>query len=187
MKRIYLFLFIVLLSSMTNYSYSNSNYYRNIDITSRFGYAYNYDAFTYGISLYYRNYHSIGITAGFDGYHIPHGTIITPEGNEIQTSKCPLPLWDCRIGLTTEGDYTSIALGAIIGKTNVSDTGNEAVADLSKNMWHLHNPQNHGVYGGFITILIPTQYCIGFNIDIALTNKTGVNITAGLNYQIPVK
>ena len=47
----------------------------SVGILTRFGYAFNYDAFTYGVSIYYQWSRIAGITAGFDGYYIPNKQI----------------------------------------------------------------------------------------------------------------
>ena len=44
----------------------------SVGLLTRFGYAFNYDAFTYGVSFFYQWSRIAGITAGFDGYYIPN-------------------------------------------------------------------------------------------------------------------
>ena len=43
------------------------------------------------------------------------------------------------------------------------------------------------MYGGFITFVLPVSKHFGFNIDFAVTNKTGFNVGMGINATIPIK
>ena len=68
-------------------------------ILTRFGYAFNYDAFTYGVSIFYQWDRLCGITAGFDGYYIPNKLIYRTLSNDtVPSGTFSLPLWDVRAG-----------------------------------------------------------------------------------------
>lgn len=151
-------------------------------VITRAGYAFNYDAVTYGASLVYKSDHFIGVTAGFDGYYIPNKRFLTQQGDTISSNLFKLPLWDVRAGLIL-GPY--FAIGALCGKTNIGDTGD--LIDMRKNAWVIDNSQSNVMYGGFITFILPISKYLGFNLDFAITNKTGFNIGGGINLTIPVK
>ena len=53
-------------------------------VITRFGYAFNYDAFTYGASLLYHFDGSLGVTVGFDGYYIPNLYTEISDGTFVQ-------------------------------------------------------------------------------------------------------
>ena len=151
---------------------------------TRFGYAFNYDAFTYGASLFYQWNSVIGVTAGFDGYYIPRKRIERLEycHDTIPSSLFAMPLWDIRAGLMIS---KYVMFGVVMGKSNVEDYPD--LINLSKNMWHEDDQYNRMMYGGFVTLLLPISKHFGFNLDLAMTNKTGFNIGAGFNITVPIR
>jgi hypothetical protein len=141
-------------------------------ILTRFGYAFNYDAFTYGVSIYYQWSRIAGITAGFDGYYIPNKQIYrTLQNDTVSSSMFALPLWDIRAGFTISKYFL---FGAMLGKSNIGDTEN--LINMRQDAWFINNSQSNFMYGGFITFVLPVSKHFGFNIDLAVTNKTGFNI-----------
>ena len=150
---------------------------------ARFGYAFNYDAFTYGLSIYYQWNRLCGITAGFDGYYIPYKYIHRTLPNDTVSSNVfILPLWDVRAGFMLSRYFL---FGAMLGKTNVGDASN--IIDLRHDAWFINNKESNFLYGGFVTFVLPVSKHFGFNIDFAVTNKTGFNVALGLNATIPIK
>jgi hypothetical protein len=152
-------------------------------ILTRFGYAFNYDAFTYGVSIFYQWSRIAGITAGFDGYYIPNKQIYrTLQNDTVSSSMFALPLWDIRAGFTISKYFL---FGAMLGKSNIGDAEN--LINMRQDAWFINNSQSNFMYGGFVTFVLPVSKHFGFNIDLAVTNKTGFNIGAGINATIPIK
>lgn len=150
-------------------------------VITRFGYAFNYDAFTYGASLLYHFDGSLGVTVGFDGYYIPNLYTKISDGALVKITDYKMPLWDLRAGLML-GRY--VALGGLCGKWMI-DNPNEI--DMKENMWFVSDKDSKVMYGGWLTFLLPIGRYVGLNIDFAVTNKTGFNVAAGFNVTIPVK
>lgn len=150
-------------------------------VITRFGYGFNYDAFTYGASLLYHFDGIFGVTAGFDGYLIPKKFVETSSGTNVAISNYSLPLWDVRAGLLI-GRY--LGAGVLCGKWMID---NPNVINMRENAWFTSNKDSKVMYGGWVTFILPISKHIGFNIDFALTNKTGFNIGGGVNIIIPVK
>lgn len=160
---------------------NNPNSYAGV--ITRFGYAFNYDAFTYGVSFFYQWSRIAGITAGFDGYYIPNKLAYrTIQNDTVSTSAFSLPLWDIRAGFMITRYFL---FGAMLGKTNVGDASN--LLNLRHDAWFAPNKESNFLFGGFVTFVLPISKHFGFNIDFAVTNKTGFNVGAGINVTIPVK
>ena len=154
-------------------------------ILTRFGYAFNYDAFTYGVSIYYQWSRIAGITAGFDGYYIPNKQIRRTFQNytdTVSSSMFSLPLWDIRAGFMITKYFL---FGGMLGKTNVGDA--ETIIDMRQDAWFANDSQKNFMYGGFVTFVLPVSKYFGFNLDFAVTNKTGFNVGLGVNATIPIK
>lgn len=207
MKKILIFTLLVLMISMStfaeNYSHSavygqsqetyyldrrlaerqKSNEPTTAGVLTRFGYAFNYDAFTYGVSIYYQWSRIAGITAGFDGYYIPNKQIYrTLQNDTVSSSAFSLPLWDIRAGFMITKYFL---FGAMLGKSNIGDAEN--MINMRQDAWFINNSQSNFMYGGFITFVLPVSKHFGFNLDFAVTNKTGFNVGLGLNATIPIK
>ena len=150
-------------------------------VITRFGYAFNYDAFTYGASLLYHFDGSLGVTVGFDGYYIPNLDTKISDVALVKIIDYKMPLWDLRAGLML-GRY--VALGGLCGKWMI-DNPNEI--DIKENAWFVSDKDSKVMYGGWFTFLLPIGRYVGLNIDFAVTNKTGFNVAAGFNVTIPVK
>ena len=150
-------------------------------VITRFGYAFNYDALTYGASLLYHFDGSLGVTVGFDGYYIPNLYTEISDRTLVKITDYKMPLWDLRAGLML-GRY--VALGGLCGKWMI-DNPNEI--DMKENAWFLSDKDSKVMYGGWFTFLLPIGRYVGLNIDFAVTNKTGFNVAAGFNVTIPVK
>jgi len=148
----------------------------HVGLITRFGYGFNYDAFMYGFSLLYHWEGLLGITAGFDGYSF--NKVMTKDGNVYQTNG--LPLWDVRLGFEL-GRY--FVFGGLIGKFTVDVPGEIKMKD---DAWFC-NDDGTLMYGGFVTFILPVSKYFGFNIDLAVTNKTGFNIGLGINATFPIK
>ena len=152
-------------------------------ILTRFGYAFNYDAFTYGVSFYYQWSRIAGITAGFDGYYIPNKQIYrTLQNDTVSSSMFSLPLWDIRAGFMITKYFL---FGAMLGKSNIGDAEN--MINMRQDAWFINNYQSNFMYGGFITFVLPVSKHFGLNLDFAVTNKTGFNVGLGVNATIPIK
>ena len=152
-------------------------------VLTRFGYAFNYDAFTYGVSIYYQWSRIAGITAGFDGYYIPNKQIYrTLQNDTVSSSMFSLPLWDIRAGFMITKYFL---FGAMLGKSNIGDTDN--MINMRQDAWFVNNSQSNFMYGGFVTFVLPVSKHFGFNLDFAVTNKTGFNVGLGVNATIPIK
>ena len=152
-------------------------------VLTRFGYAFNYDAFTYGVSIYYQWSRIAGITAGFDGYYIPNKQIYrTLQNDTVSSSIFSLPLWNIRAGFMITKYFL---FGAMLGKSNIGDAEN--VINMRQNAWFVNNSQSNFMYGGFVTFVLPVSKYFGFNQDFAVTNKTGFNVGLGVNATIPIK
>ena len=152
-------------------------------ILTRFGYAFNYDAFTYGVSFYYQWSRIAGITAGFDGYYIPNKQIHrTSQNDTVSSSMFSLPLWDIRAGFMITKYFM---FGGMLGKTNVGDASN--LLNLRNDVWFVDNKESNFMYGGFVTFVLPISKYVGLNLDFAVTNKTGFNVGMGVNATIPIK
>lgn len=162
-----------------NDSHSENNSYAGV--VTRAGYGFNYDAFTYGASLVYHFENSLGVSLGFDAYHIPNKYTTTSDGTEVQLSYVNLPLWNIRAGLLI-GKYFSI--GALAGKWTID---NSNYINMKQNAWFINNSDSKAIFGGWATFILPLGKYFGFNLDLAVTNKTGFNIGAGINLTIPVK
>ena len=150
-------------------------------LITRFGYGFNYDAFTYGVSVLYHFDGSLGVTVGFDGYYIPNMYTEKSDGTLAKITDYGLPLWDIRAGLML-GKYISI--GGLCGKWTIDKPN---VINMKENAWFVSNKESKVMYGGWLTFLLPISKHLGLNIDFAVTNKTGFNIGAGFNVTIPVK
>lgn len=152
-------------------------------ILTRFGYAFNYDAFTYGVSFYYQWSRIAGITAGFDGYYIPNKQIHrTLQKDTVSSSMFSLPLWDIRAGFMITKYFM---FGGMLGKSNIGDT--ETMIDMRQDAWFVDNKESNFMYGGFVTFVLPISKYVGLNLDFAVTNKTGFNVGMGVNATIPIK
>ena len=152
-------------------------------LLTRVGYAFNYDAVTYGVSLFYQWGKVGGITAGFDGYYIPNKIIYrTLENDTVSSNIFSLPLWDIRAGFMITRYFL---FGAMLGKSNIGDATN--LINMRDNAWFVNNSENNFMYGGFITFVLPISKHFGFNLDFAITNKTGFNVGVGLNATIPIR
>lgn len=152
-------------------------------ILSRFGYAYNYDAFTYGFSFFYQWGRIAGITAGFDGYYIPNKLAYRTLYNDtVSTSTFSLPLWDIRAGFMITRYFL---FGAMLGKSNIGDATN--LINMRENAWFINNKESNFMYGAFVTFVLPVSKHFGLNLDFAVTNKTGFNIGMGINATIPIR
>lgn len=173
MKKKFL-LFILLLASVQMFSENKNNAY--FGVLTRCGYAFNYDAFNYGVSVIYKFDGLFGVTAGFDGYYIPNKFLIGDKQHLSNYHK--FPLWDCRFGFILTKYLT---FGGLLGKWTLENP-NEIY--MSRDMWGIDNERNRMLYGGFVTFVLPVKDYLGFNIDLALTNKTGFNICAGVNFTI---
>lgn len=156
-------------------------------ILTRFGYSYNDDAFMYGVSVYYHFDGALGISMGFDGYSMSKVILKNAETGELyeDTRHYPLPMWDIRAGLLL-GKY--FAFGALAGKCRIES----CIGDIhhisiheNKNLWG--SKMGDGIYGGYITFILPITTHFGMNMDFALTNHTGFNIALGVNACIPIK
>ena len=154
----------------------------NAGLMTRFGYAFNYDAFTYGASLLYQWNRFLGVTAGFDGYYIPGKTFETSTGELIPSSKFGMPLWDIRAGF---GFSKYFWIGGLLGKSNINDGG--TIINMRQDAWFINNSEKQFMYGGFVTFVLPISKYFGFNLDFAVTNKTGFNVGGGFNVTIPVR
>ena len=150
-------------------------------VITRFGYAFNYDAFTYGASLLYHFDGSLGVTVVFDGYYIPNLYTKISDSTLVKITDYKMPLWDIRAGLML-GRY--VALGGLCGKWRID---NPNVIDMKENAWFVSDKDSKVMYGGWFTFLLPIGRYVGLNIDFAVTNKTGFNVAAGFNVTIPVK
>ena len=151
-------------------------------VLTRFGYAFNYDAFTYGVSFYYQWSRIAGITAGFDGYYIPNKWVRRTFQDAVSSSMFSLPLWDIRAGFMIT---KYLLCGGMLGKTNVGDA--ETIIDMRQDAWFVNNSQKNFMYGGFVTFVLPVSKHFGLNLDFAVTNKTGFNVGLGVNATIPIK
>lgn len=160
---------------------AKDNGYSYAGVITRFGYAFNYDAFTYGISALYHFDGLLGVTVGFDGYYIPNLYTEISDGSLVKITDYKLPLWDIRVGLMF-GKY--FAIGALCGKWAID---NPNIINMKENAWFISNKENKVMCGGWITCLLPIGKHFGLNMDLAITNKTGFNIGAGINVTIPVK
>lgn len=154
-------------------------------VLARMGYAFNYDAFTYGVSFFYQWSRIAGITAGFDGYYIPNKMIYrTLQNDTVSSNIFSLPLWDIRAGFMISKYFL---FGAMLGKSNIGDAENMIDIRKDKDAWFINNSQSNFMYGGFITFVLPVSKHFGLNLDFAVTNKTGFNIGMGINATIPIK
>lgn len=159
---------------------NNPNSYAGV--ITRFGYGFNYDAFTYGVSFFYQWSRIAGITAGFDGYYIPNKLAYrTIQTDIVSTSAFSLPLWDIRAGFMITRYFL---FGAMLGKSNIGDATN--LINM-REAWFAPNKESNFLFGGFVTFVLPISKHFGFNLDFAVTNKTGFNVGAGINVTIPVK
>lgn len=150
-------------------------------VITRFGYGFNYDAFTYGASLLYHFDGLLGVTAGFDGYYMPSMKTILNDGSEVSISQYNMPLWDVRAGFLV-GKY--FAFGGLCGKWMIERSD---VINMRDNAWFVNNSDSKVMYGGWVTFILPIGKYLGFNLDFAVTNKTGFNIGGGINLTLPVK
>lgn len=158
---------------------SSGNCYAGV--ITRFGYAFNYDAFTYGASILYHFDGPLGVTVGFDGYYIPNMYTELSDGTMVKITDYSFPLWDLRAGLML-GKY--VALGGLCGKWMID---NPNVINMKENAWFVSNKESKVMYGGWFTFILPISKHLGLNLDFAITNKTGFNVGAGFNITIPVK
>lgn len=152
-------------------------------LLARAGYAFNYDAFTYGVSFIYQWSRIAGITAGFDGYYIPNKLAYrTLQNDTVSTSAFALPLWDIRAGFMLTKYFL---FGAMLGKSNIGDATN--LINMRKDAWFVNNSESSFLFGGFVTFVLPVSKHFGLNLDFAVTNKTGFNVGMGINATIPIK
>lgn len=153
----------------------------HVGLLTRFGYSYNDDAFMYGASIYYHFDGILGISAGFDGYYMSKIYLMDEETGETHVSdkNYSLPMWDARAGFLL-GKYLSF--GAVLGKCKVCKPNSY---HQKKNLWGANATE--GIYGGYITFILPITSHVGINMDFALTNHTGFNIGAGINISMPIK
>lgn len=166
----------------SSYQRNKSKNYGAVGLSTRFGYGFNYDAFTYGVSLYYHGNGILGFTAGFDGYYIPKGFVLKENGGKYNI---PLPLWNIRAGIMISKYFV---IGPMIGKSNVSEKEyNLLTLETKSNALFSNDIFTGNMYGGFITIMLPISKYVGFNFDFSLNNKMGFNACAGINIQIPLK
>ena len=93
-----------------------------------------------------------------------------------------LPLWDIRAGFMITKYFL---FGGMLGKTNVGDA--ETIIDMRQDAWFVNDSQKNFMYGGFVTFVLPVSKYFGFNLDFAVTNKTGFNVGLGVNATIPIK
>ena len=93
-----------------------------------------------------------------------------------------MPLWDIRAGFMISRYFL---FGAMLGKSNVGDASN--FINLRQDAWFVNNSESNFMYGGFITFVLPVSKHFGFNIDFAVTNKTGFNVGMGVNATIPIR
>lgn len=155
----------------------------SVGLLTRFGYAFNYDAFTYGVSFFYQWSRIAGITAGFDGYYIPNKLAYrTIQNDTVSTSAFSLPLWDIRAGFMITRYFL---FGAMLGKSNIGDATN--LINMRENAWFIDNKESNFLFGGFVTFVLPISKHFGLNLDFAVTNKTGFNVGMGINATIPIK
>lgn len=152
-------------------------------VLTRFGYAFNYDAFTYGFSFFYQWSKIAGITAGFDGYYISNKPVYrTIQNDTVSSSIFSLPLWNIRAGFMLTRYFL---FGAMLGKSNIGDTYD--MINMRQDAWFINNSQSNFMYGGFVTFVLPVSKHFGLNLDFAVTNKTGFNVGLGVNATIPIK
>lgn len=152
-------------------------------LITRLGYAFNYDAFTYGASFFYQWGRIGGVTAGFDGYYIPHKLAYrTIQDDIVHTSAFALPLWDIRAGFMLTRYFL---FGTMLGKSNIGDASN--LINMREDAWFIDNKDRNFLFGGFITFVLPISKHFGLNLDFAVTNKTGFNIGMGANATIPIR
>ena len=152
-------------------------------LLTRAGYAFNYDAFTYGVSFFYQWSKLGGVTAGFDGYYIPNKLAYRTLPNDtVPTAAFALPLWDVRAGFMLTRYFL---FGAMLGKSNIGDASN--LINMREDAWFIDNKDCNVLYGGFVTFVLPVSKHFGLNLDFAMTNKTGFNIAMGLNATIPIR
>ena len=187
-----LILALVLLNSII-FSLSAQENNRTFGASVRGGYAFNYDAFTYGASVMYKG-NLFGVTLGVDGYKIPNKILqyTDNEGtlHEICSDSISTPMWDIRMGLVFGSPKAYFAIGGIVGKWNVEGYYPSNIV-MNHSQWLWDKDQQDKIYGGFITFIIPfnvgNKFDIGANIDLAFTNKTGFNTCIGFNITIPLK
>lgn len=150
---------------------------------ARAGYAFNYDAVTYGLSFYYQWGRIAGITAGFDGYYIPRKQAYrTIQNDTVPTAVFLMPLWDVRAGFMLTRYFL---FGVMMGKSNIGDATD--LINMREDAWFVDNKNRNFLYGGFVTFVLPLSKHFGLNLDFAVTNKTGFNICMGVNACIPIK
>ena len=156
-------------------------------LITRAGYAFNYDAFTYGVSFYYQWSRLSGITAGFDGYYIS-GKLLSKDDSDTNpqlSNIYSMPLWDVRAGFMLSKYFM---FGGLVGKWNVSGYyPDDVIMSHSQWFWNDGTEKKDFMYGGFVTFLMPISKHFGLNLDFAVTNKTGFNIGMGVNATIPIK
>lgn len=154
-----------------------------VGLLIRGGYSYNDDAVTYGASVYYHFKGILGISVGFDGYYIPNLTMYN-EAGECVAYDGPhknFPMWDMRAGFML-GKY--FAFGGILGKCQLCKT--ESIHE-KRDMWKIKGIHNGGIYGGYITFILPITENFGMNMDFAMTNHTGFNVGLGFNLYMDIK
>lgn len=154
-------------------------------IVTRFGYGFNVDAFNYGASLFYQWNQTWGITVGFDGYRIFNKIMEAYPGDPDpkNSNDYKMPLWDVRAGLMLTKYFM---FGGMMGKWNVPGYYPNNIV-MNHSQWIWNDGTTDFMYGAFATFMLPVSKWCGFNIDLAVTNKTGFNIGAGVNVTIPVK
>ena len=157
--------------------------YKMWGITTRFGYAYNYDAFMWGLSLNYQWNKICGITLGFDGYRIKNKYLyITLEDKEVSSNTFAMPLWDIRAGFNITKWFM---FGGLMGKTNVNDANIHL--NLREDAWFTDNADNNMMYGAFVTFVCPIyKKYASLNFDFTITSKTGFGVAIGIVGSLPV-
>jgi hypothetical protein len=114
----------------------------SVGLLTRFGYAFNYDAFTYGVSFFYQWSRIAGITAGFDGYYIPNKLAYrTIQNDTVSTSAFSLPLWDIRAGFMITRYFL---FGAMLGKSNIGDATN--LIKMREDAWFIDNKDRNFLF-----------------------------------------
>lgn len=132
----------------------------SVGLLTRVGYAFNYDAFTYGLSFFYQWSRIAGITAGFDGYYIPNKLAYrTIQNDTVSTSAFSLPLWAIRAGFMITRYFL---FGVMLGKSNIGDATN--LINMRENAWFIDNKESNFLFGGFVTFVLPIYKHFGLNL-----------------------
>ena len=154
-----------------------------VGVLLRGGYSYNDDAVTYGASVYYHFKGFLGISVGFDGYYVPNLLIYNDAGYEVPYDgpHKGFPMWNMRAGFMLGKHF---AFGGILGKCQLCQT--KSIHE-KRNMWKIKGLNDGGIYGGYITFVLPINKNFGINMDFAMTNHTGFNVGIGFNLYTGIK